>query len=163
MEATITLSDLLVILLSVAGIFALVYLGLVLKNATDILKMVKGKLEEHDEIIDDTFRKIPTITDNATVITANASRITTDTTELIETVKPEVEKIAASVGQVSGTVDDVARSIDETSNRVSDTVNVVSDSISTTAQTISFNADNIFDYLYMMREVIEAIRDVIRR
>ena len=136
MDTMITLNDLLRFLLYVAGIGALIFLMLALKNVAGILKVVKNKLETHEAVIDDTFQKLPTITDNATIISSNASRITTDATEMVEVVKPEVEKIAATVGDVTGTVDSVARKVDQTSLKLQNTANVVSDSISDTAKTI---------------------------
>ncbi|MCD1146703.1 hypothetical protein LQU94_01055 [Peptoniphilus sp. KCTC 25270] len=162
MNITITLHDLLRILLYLAGIGALVYLALVLKNVVGILKSLRTKLDEHEAVIDDTFKKLPTITDNVTVISTNASRLTTDATEMVEVVKPEVERIAVTVGGVTDTVDDIARSVDETTLRLTSTAAVVSDSINDTARTISFNANNIVDYFYILREVLEALRDVIR-
>ncbi|MDO5301499.1 MAG: hypothetical protein Q4E76_03260 [Tissierellia bacterium] len=162
MDTTIQLRDLLQILLYLAGIGALVYLALVLKNVYGIVKTVNGKMNEHAAVIDDTMQKIPTLTDNATILTNNASRLSTDAAEMAQVVKPEVEKIAGTVGQLTGTVDDIARSVDETTLRLSNTARVVSDSVSDTAKTISFNANNIVDYFYILREVLEALRDVIR-
>ncbi|MDD7363273.1 MAG: hypothetical protein SPI65_07325 [Peptoniphilus sp.] len=162
MDTMITLHDLLRFLLYVAGIGALVFLMIALKNIAGILKVVKNKLETHDAVIDDTFQKLPTITDNATIVTANASRITTDATEMIEIVKPEVEKVASTVGDVTETVDSVVRKVDQTSSKIQNTADVVSDSISDTAKTISFNANNVVDYFYILREVLESLRDVIR-
>lgn len=162
MDTMITLNDLLRFLLYVAGIGALIFLMLALKNVAGILKVVKNKLETHEAVIDDTFQKLPTITDNATIISSNVSRITTDATEIVEVVKPEVEKIAVTVGDVTGTVDSVARKVDQTSLKLQNTANVVSDSISDTAKTISFNANNVVDYFYIMREVLESIRDVMK-
>lgn len=162
MDTMITLHDLLRFLLYLAGIGALVFLMIALKNVAGILKVVKNKLETHEAVIDDTFQKLPTITDNATIVTANASRLSTDATEMVEIVKPEVEKIATTVGDVTETVDSVARQVDHTSLKLKNTADVVSDSISDTAKTISFNANNVVDYFYILREVMEALRDVLR-
>lgn len=159
---TLSLNDILRFVLYIAGIAALVYLALTLKNVVGILKKVNEKLAEHEAIIDDTVEKIPVITDNVTIITDNASKMTTDATAMIEVVKPEVEKIALTVGDVSATVDDVTRTIDETAIRLTSTVGAISDSVSDTARVISFNADNAFDVYYIFREVVQAIRDVLR-
>ncbi|MDO5037817.1 MAG: hypothetical protein Q4E37_05905 [Tissierellia bacterium] len=163
MDATITLKDLLLILLYIAGIGALVYLALTLKNVFQLIKSINGKLKEHEVVIDDTLRKIPSLTDDATIIASNASKLTTDATELVEVVKPEVEKVAITVGNASATVDDVVRTVDETSNKLSQTVNTVSDSLNYTAKTISLNTDNIFDYFYILREVLLAMGEFIKR
>ncbi len=164
MDASITLSlnDILRFMLYIAGICALVYLAMVLKNIVGILKKVNEKLAEHEAVIDDTVEKIPAITDNVAIIADNASKLSTDATELVEVVKPEVEKIALTVGDMSTTVDDVTRTIDETAIRLNSTVGAISDSVSDTARVIAFNADNIFDYFYIFREVAQAIRDVLR-
>lgn len=164
MDSSITLSlnDILRFILYIAGIGALIYLALALKNIVGILKKVNDKLVEHEDVINDTVEKIPAITDNVTVITDNVSKISTDATTMIEVVKPEVEKIAITVGDVSATVDDVTRSIDQTALRLSHTVGAISDSVTDTARVISFNADNAFDVYYIFKEVIQAIRDVLR-
>ena len=162
MDTMINLHDLLRFLLYLAGIGALVFLMITLKNVAGILKVVKTKLETHEAVIDDTMQKLPTITDNVTIISSNASRLTTDATEMVEVVKPEVEKIAVTVGDVTGTVDSVARTVDQTSLKLKNTADVVSDSISDTAKTISFNANNVVDYFDIMREVLEGLRDVLR-
>lgn len=160
MDTTITLHELFKILLYLAGIGVLIYLALVLKNLVKITGTVKDMLEANEVAIDDTMKKVPDIANNANKISADVAVITGEATHLVNEVKPEVEKLVATVGNVSNTVDGISKKVDTTALRVSDTVVDISDSISDTAKTISINANNVVDYFYILREVIEAIRDV---
>ena len=58
MDTMINLHDLLRFLLYLAGIGALVFLMITLKNVAGILKVVKTKLETHEAVIDDTMQKL---------------------------------------------------------------------------------------------------------
>lgn len=160
MQTTITLNDLLKIILYLAATGALIYLLLVLKNVLGIVKQIKEHIEKNEKIIDDTFRKVPALTDNAVEITNNVSIISSETQGLISNAKPEVERLIGTVGNITNTVDDISRSVDVTTLKLTNTVSNVSDTISDTAKTISLNADNIVDYFYILREVAQAIKDV---
>ncbi len=160
MTATISVSDLLHILLYIAGAAALIYLALVLKNVFQITGKIKNVLEENEVAINDTIKRVPSITNNVDKISADTAVITGEANQLVTTVKPEVERLSKTLSRVSDTVDDVSNRVDTTSLKVQTTLADVSDSISDTAKTISINANNVIDYFYILREVIDALRDV---
>lgn len=161
METTITLKDLLQIILYVAGAGVLVYLAMFLKNLVKITGTVKDLLDENEVAINDTLKELPIIAGNAEKISGDVSKITGDVNGLVEEVKPQVEKLAVTVGDVGDTVDGLSKKVDTVALRVSDTVVDISDTISDTAKTISINANNVIDYFYILREVLEALRDVL--
>ncbi len=160
MGATITISDLLQIILYVAGAAVLIYLALVLKNVFKITGKVKNLLEENEIAINDSVKRFPSITNNVDKISTDAASISGEVDGLVTTIKPEVERLSGSISKVSDTVDNLTGRVDETSLRVRDTVDDISGTISDTAKTISVNANNVIDYFYILREVIDALRDV---
>lgn len=160
MQATITLQDLLRIVLYLAGAGVLIYLILVLKNVLGIVKQINQTIEKNQEVIDDTMKKVPKLTSDAVEITANVNLISGEASELIVAARPEVERLVGTVGSITNTVNDISRSLDHTTLKLTSTVSNVSDTISDTAKTISLNANNVVDYFYILREVVEAIRDV---
>lgn len=160
MDTTITLQDLLKIILYLAGAGVLIYLALVLKNLFKITGTVKDMLDANEVAIDDTMKKIPRIANNADKVSSDMAKITGEVNLLVDEVKPEVQKLTATVSNVSTTVDGISKKMDTTALKVSETVTDISDSVSDTAKTISINANNIIDYFYILREVIEALRDV---
>lgn len=160
MEIAITLGDLLQIILCLAGVFVLLYLGLVLKNVFQITGKIKNVLEENEVAINDTVKRLPSITNNVDKISTDAASITGEVNGLVTTIKPEVQKLSGTIAKVSDTVDDVTGRVDATSVQVQNTLADISGSISDTAKTISVNANNVIDYFYILREVIEALKDV---
>ena len=158
MGATITLEDLLRIILYLAGAGALIFLALVLKKVLGILGKVQEIVEKNQYVIDDTMKKIPAISDDAIKITANVSSISSEANELLTNVKPEVEKLAQSVGGVSNTVNNVTRNLDLAADKVTGAVSNVTDTVNDTAKTIHLNANNVVDYFYILKEVIEVIK-----
>lgn len=160
MDTTITLNDLLRIILYLSGTGALIFLALALKNLVKITGLIKETLVENQPVIDGVIKKLPELTDNANEISLNANRISADTADMLKDIKPEVERLMVTVGGVSDTVQGLTHTIDTTTLKLTDTVSDITDSISDTAKTISFNANNIIDYFYILREVLEALRDV---
>lgn len=160
MEVTITLSDLLQIILCLAGAAALIYLALALKNIVKITGKIKDVLEENEVAINDTVKRLPSISNNVDKISTDTASITGEVNGLVTTVKPEVEKLSGTLAKVTDTVDDLTGRVDATSLQVQNTLTDISGSISDTAKTISVNANNVIDYFYIIREVIEALRDV---
>ena len=160
MEVTITLSDLLQIILYLAGAAALIYLALALKNIVKITGKIKNVLEENEVAINDTVKRLPSISNNVDKISTDAASITGEVNGLVTNIKPEVERLSGTIGKVTDTVDDLTGRVDATSLQVQNTLTDISGSISDTAKTISVNANNVIDYFYILREVIEALKDV---
>ncbi len=160
MTATLTLHDLLRIVLYLAGIASLVFLAMVLKNVVDLLKDVKGLLDRYGPEIDQTIKKVPVIAGEAAEIAGNVNVLTTEAQELVVQAKPEIEKVVGAVSAVGDTVNGVTRSVDIMTNKVTNTVSAVSDTMGDTARTISMNANGFLDYYYMIKEVLKALKDL---
>ncbi|MGO3752310.1 MAG: hypothetical protein ACTJGH_06125, partial [Peptoniphilaceae bacterium] len=160
MGTVITLQDLLTIILYLAGAGALIFLALVLKNVLGIVKKINKTLEDNDQIIDDTIKKVPTLSDNAVEITNNVNLISGEASELVVNARPEIDRLISTVGTITNTVNDISRTVDTTTLKVTSTLSDVSDTISDTSKTISLNANNIIDYFYILKEVVESIKDV---
>ncbi|MGO1581430.1 MAG: hypothetical protein ACTHWZ_08510 [Peptoniphilaceae bacterium] len=160
MGTVITLQDLLTIILYLAGAGALIFLALVLKNVLGIVKKINKTLEDNEQIIDDTIKKVPTLSDNAVEITNNVNLISGEASELVVNARPEIDRLISTVGTITNTVNDISRTVDTTTLKVTSTLSDVSDTISDTSKTISLNANNIIDYFYILKEVVESIKDV---
>lgn len=160
MQATITLQDLLAIILYVAGAAVLIYLTLVLKDILKIIKKINKTIDDNQGVIDDTIKKVPMLTDDAVEIAKNVNSISNDTSELLSSAKPEVERLLGTVSQITNTVEDISRSVDTTTLKLSSTVSNVTDTISDTAKTISLNANNVVDYFYIFKELVEVIKEI---
>lgn len=160
MNTTITLQDLLKIVLYLAGAGVLIYLALVLKNVLKITGSIKDLLDANEVAINDTIKQVPQIAQHANKISSDVAVISGEANHLVGEIKPEVQKLAATMSNVSDTVDGISHRLDTTALVVSNTVNDISGNISDTAKTISINANNVIDYFYILREVIEALRDV---
>lgn len=160
MQTAITLHDLLRIILYLAGAGALIYLALVLKNVLKSVNRFNNLLEENYKILDDTIKKVPTLTESALEITENVNIITKDTQELMSASKPELEKVAKAAGNVAETIDDISRSVDTAAMKMTSTVSNVSDTINDTVKTVSVNANNIIDYFYIGKEVFDSVKSI---
>lgn len=160
MQATITLQDFLAIILYVAGAAVLIYLALVLKDILQIIKKINKTIDDNQGVIDDTIKKVPMLTDDAVEIAKNVNSISNDTSELLSSAKPEVERLLGTVSQITNTVEDISRSVDNTTLKLTSTVSNVTDTISDTAKTISLNANNVFDYFYIFKELVEVIKEI---
>ncbi len=160
MQMAITLHDLLRIILYLAGAGALIYLALVLKNVLKSVNRFNDLLAENYKILDDTIKKVPSLTENALEITENVNIITKDTQELMSASKPELEKVAKAAGNVVETIDDISRSVDTAAMKMTSTVSNVSDTINDTVKTVSTNANNVIDYFYIGKEVFDSVKSI---
>lgn len=104
------------------------------------------------------MKKIPSLSDDAIEITKNVSSISNETNELLTKVRPEVEKLAQSVGGISDMVNNVTRNLDIAADKVTGAVSNVTDTVSDTAKTIHLNANNVVDYFYIIKEVLEVVK-----
>lgn len=163
METAITLHDLLKIILYLSGAGALIYLALVLKNILSIVSKLNITLEKHQQEIDDTLEQMPIITENASEISKNAATISRKASEIIVTTKPEIEKLVTTVGDVAETVDGLTKSVDKSTISVMNMVVDVSEAVSDTAKNISLNANNVIDYFYIFKEILESLKEVFLR
>lgn len=121
LETTITLRDLLVALLFIAGTGALVYFMLAMKRLVDVLRGVERVIAANEQAIVDTLKSVPAITDNAASITQAVRK---DLEESGDSLPAIMRNIAGITGSVDGTL----KGVHNTVAGISDTVGVVQSS-----------------------------------
>ena len=121
LETTITLRDLLVALLFVAGTGALVYFMLAMKRLVDVLKGVERVISANEQALTDTLKAVP-------VITRNAASITEAVRKDLEESGDSLPAIIRNVAGITGRVDGTLKGLHNTVSGISDTVGVVKSS-----------------------------------
>ncbi|WP_353095218.1 hypothetical protein [Tissierella praeacuta] len=156
MTATLTVQDLFKLILFLLGIGGLTYLILVLRNISKLITQINFIMESNKENIDGTFKQLPSISENISSITKSTDMALKDLT-------PEINNLVSNINDISGKVDSITDSIDSTTHKVSETFDVVSDSISETAYAFQYNVKNIDNYIKLVVDIIEAIRNIIKK
>ena len=118
LETSITLRDLLVALLFLAGIGAMVYFMLVMKRLGDVLKGVERVISANEHALTDTMKTVPAITSNAAAITEAVRK---DLEESGDSLPAIIRHVAGITGSVDGTL----KGVHNTVSGISDTVGVV--------------------------------------
>ena len=149
MTATITIQELLTFIIYLLGIGLLVYLIMLIKNANKLVLKARRIVEENEREIDTTLKQLPEIS-------VNINDITEDVKKLIQTVSPEVRDLITNTSSITD-------KLDTTSEKVFDAVDLVSDSLSKTAITIQDNVRNITDYIKLIIEIIEIIKNALKK
>lgn len=148
MNATITVKELLTFILYILGIGVLGYLIALVKNTNKIVSKAKNIIEENEEEIHTTLKQLPDIS-------TNANHISKDLKELLEDISPEVTGLAANANSIT-------ENLDTTSEKVFNTVDIVSESISETALTIEHNVQNAADYIQLIMEIIDIVKNAFK-
>ena len=148
MNATITVKELLTFILYILGIGLLGYLIALVKNTNKIVSKAKNIIEENEEEINTTLKQLPDIS-------TNANHISKDLKELLEDISPEVTGLAANANSIT-------ENLDATSEKVFNTVDIVSESISETALTIEHNVQNAADYIQLIMEIIDIVKNAFK-
>ncbi len=156
MDVSLTINDLFKILLYIAGIGALGYLIVVLKNLAKFTKEIIGIVEENEENIRDTIKEVPKITENVSSISKNADIALKEMT-------PEISNVLSNVNNISNKVGSITDSVEETANKALETADIVNDSVADTAYALKYNVRNINDYINIIIETIEVIKNMIKR
>ncbi len=117
-EVTINLSDLLNLLLVLAGSVALIALAVFLFNLAGTIKRVSKLLEDVTPSIDETVKKLPPIMDDVHIVTGNVVDIT-------DAVVDTVPEMLDDVGVVTGSVGDIVDSVGGLVSNVADTLGSV--------------------------------------
>lgn len=121
LETTITLRDLLVALLFIAGTGALVYFMLAMKRLVDVLRGVERVIAANEQAIVDTLKSVPAITDNAASITQAVRKD-------LEESGDSLPAIMRNIAGITGSVDGALKGVHNTVAGISDTVGVVQSS-----------------------------------
>lgn len=149
MGSSITVGDLLHILLAIAGIVALVALAMVLFQIVKTLKKVNTTLENNKDHLDKIIRGVEKTSGHAGIISEQAE-------EMLKAVAPDVSKI---VGQVS-TIVDGAQGL---TTDVTDTVHYLTDSVSDTVSSVKHGFSSAQDYLYYISEIVDIVKNTFRK
>lgn len=149
MGSSITVGDLLHILLALAGLIALIALSMALFQLVRVLKRVDATLESNKTNIDGIIVSLEKTT-------RHAGMISEQTESTLKTVGPDVEKI---VGQVGTIIDGV----EGLTGDVTDTVHYFTDSVSDTVSSVKHGFSSAHDYLYYISEMIDIIKNALRR
>lgn len=142
---TINLSALGNAILVILGIIALVFLVIVLKNLSKLIKSANEVLEDNRNSIDITIEKIPGIVDDAERLVGNVNELVAD-----PNIKMAISKANDTLTNVSMISEDVK-----------DTVNYFGETAIDTADTFSEGVTSVSDYALMVKDVIDILRNVI--
>lgn len=156
MNTPITIQDLFKLILFLLGIGAMSYLVLIFKHIFKLLKKINSVIEENETSLDTTLKQLPQISENINSITKSADIA-------IKDLAPEINGLVHNINTISGKVESITESIDNTTNKVFDTFDAVSDSITDTAFAFQYNVKNINDYIQIVLEVIETIKNIIKK
>lgn len=163
MDITLTLQDLLKLVLFLLGIGVLGYLLLLLRNINKIIGKAEEVIEANMDEIDTTIKQLPGITQNVNMITSEANKLVTNITPDVEGVVKNVNGITNKVDRLAGVADGVADVIDSTGQKVGSTVDVLTDTIAETALAFQFNAKNVTSYIELIKEIVEIVRDSLKK
>ncbi|MDO4594857.1 MAG: hypothetical protein Q4B52_05705 [Tissierellia bacterium] len=142
---TINLSAIGNAILTILGILALIFLIVVLKNVASLLKTISNVVDKNRDSIDTTIEKLPVIVDNADRLVGNINTIVAD------------PNIKMAVAKANDTLTNVSR----ISEDVKDTVNYFGETAIDTADTLDGGVSSITDYVYMVKDVVDILRNVI--
>lgn len=156
MDATLTIQDLLKFILFLLGIGVLTYLIIILRNLSKILGQVRIIADENAKEIDTTIKQLPEISENVNAITKEAK-------DTLINLQPEINGLLHNVNSISTKVEGITNLIDDTTHKVGDTVGIVTDSISETATAFKFNAKNVTEYLNIIKEILEIIKNTVKK
>ena len=154
MEISLTINDLLKILLYAVGIGALGYLIIVLKNVAQILKKISGIVDENEDSINATIKEVPEISVNVNSITRSADMA-------IKEMTPDINGIVKNANGITTKIGSLTDTVEQTALKALDTADITVDAIADAAYSIKFNVKNINDYIQIIGDVIERIKDII--
>lgn len=156
MDVSLTINDLFKILLYLVGIGALGYLIVVLKNIAKLTNGVVKIVEENEENINKTIKQVPGITENINSISKNADTALKEMT-------PEINSMLHNVNNISTKVGSITDSVEETASKALEAADIVTDSVADTAYALKYNVKNINDYINIIIEAIEVIKNMLKR
>lgn len=156
MTTALTVQDLFKLILFLLGIGAVTYLIIVLKNINKLLVQVNNIVKLNEKNIDTTIKQLPEISENINMITKN-------TNNAIKELTPEINSLSKNINSITGKVDSITNLIDGTTHKVTDTLDVVTDSISEAAYSMQYNVKNVDNYLKILLEIFETIKNFIKK
>lgn len=170
MEITISINEIMIFLLMLAGIGALVYLLLLFKKATEVLTIAKDLINNRKKEIDRTIAQLPEIMDNVNTITAKSTILVDNIDEMVVNSKDNIEGIIASansslsdINRITETANSVVYRVGNTAETAVDSVDSFANNIADISRMFGSNKDNLIDYIYIIKDFIEELRRILRR
>lgn len=167
---TISLSEVLFIILALAGIVVLVFFALLLKSLLGLVKKANEVVDEKQAQINAIVDELPILVNNVNDISNRASILVDDVNEIVIRSKPEIEGIVHAVNttmedvnRVSAMATNLAARAEYTADNVGHSVTSFTDNILDVTSFVSHNKDNVIDYIYIFRDFFDEIRRIIRR
>jgi methyl-accepting chemotaxis protein len=156
MDITLTLQDLLKLILFLLGIGVLSYLLLILRNVNKTVGQAQGMLEANAKELDTVIKQLPEIT-------ANINKLTSESTKLVSEMSPDISGLVHNVNGITSKIDDIANIVDKTGHTVEDTVGLFTDTLAETALAFQFNAKNVTSYIEIIKEIIDIVRSSLKK
>lgn len=167
---TISLSEVLFIILAIAGLVVLVFFALLLKSLLRLVKKVNEVVDEKQAQIDHVINELPVLMNNVNDISNRASILVDDVNEIVIRSKPEVDKIVRAVSttmedvnRVSAMATNLAARAEYTADNVGNSVTSFTDNLLDLTSFVSYNKDNLIDYVYIFKDFFDEVRRIIRR
>ncbi len=148
MTATITIQELFTFILYLLGIGLLVYLILLIKNVNKLITKARQIVEENTKEIDTSLKQLPDIS-------TNINYITKDVKDLVEKTSPNLQDLMVNASSITN-------KLDTSSDKRFDAIDSVSDSVGHTAVTIKDNINNVTDYIVLIMDVIDIIKNALK-
>lgn len=156
MDVSLTINDLFKIALYIVGIGALSYLIIVLKNLAKLTTQITQIVKENEANINTTIEQVPQISENINSISKNADAALKD-------MAPEINSVLHNFNNISTKVGSITDSVEETASKALETADIVTDSVADTAYALRYNVKNINDYIKIIVETIETIKNMIKK
>lgn len=164
---TISLMDVMIFILALAGLVVLIFFALVLKNVLAILKQARGLMDDKKKEIDGVIDELPILMNNINDISARASMLVDDVNEIVIKSKDDVTGIVASVNRsmddvnrVTNTATRLAEQVEYTADNVGHSVNSFTDNMLDASRFFSNNKENIIDYIFIFKDYFDELRRI---
>jgi len=140
MRTMISLGDMMLILLTIAGVAALVFVAIAMSRVSSLASRAKQVLDENRLAIRETVKAMPPLLQDA-------GKTVADTKETLETVLPRVKTISGNVQVITTdgrqTLDTVKRVTEVVGNGVKRTVHTIEEGMEDTADGVRLIAELI--------------------
>lgn len=156
MDVSLTINDLFRIGLYIVGIGALGYLIVVLKNVAKIVSKISSIVEDNQESINATIKEVPEISVNVNAITKNANIA-------IKEMTPDINGIVKNANSITNKIGSLTDTAEQTAMKALDTADLTVDAIADAAYSLKFNVKNINDYIQIVGDVIERVKEIIKK
>ncbi len=156
MDVSLTINDLFKIALYIVGIGALGYLIVVFKNTSKLISEINGIVKENEDNINAIIKEVPGISENVNSITKNADIV-------IKEITPDINGIVKNANNITNKIGSLTDTAEQTAMKVLDTADITVDAIADAAYALKFNVKNVNDYIQIIGDVIERVKEIIKK